>query len=176
LSAGPPASQELQTHDLKGGGQLLAVLALATVVSVAIGVGYALTLLPEIRAKRMQGNQAAAIQTLIRIKTAQTLYRETTDPRSPSTQRYGDLEELESSGHLETGLAGAPRQGYLFEVRPGSDPTRRWWGKASPQFPGKTGQRYYFVDQGGVIYVSEGAFKVPPPAGGVPEGLKPIGQ
>lgn len=176
MPSGPATSEARETHDLKGGGQLLAVLALATIVSVAIGVGYALTLLPEIRAKRMQGNESAAIQTLIRIKTAQTLYRETTDPRSPSTKRYGDLEELEASGNLETGLVGAPRQGYLFEVRPGSDPTRRWWAKAVPQFPGKTGQRYYFVDQGGVIYVSEGDFKVPPPASGLPEGLKPIGQ
>lgn len=169
-------NQERETHDLKGGGQLLAMLALATLVSVAIGVGYALTLLPEIRAKRMQGNEAAAIQTLIRIKTAQTLYREASDPRSPTTKRYGDLEELEAAGNLETGLVGAPRQGYLFEVRPGSDPTRRWWGKASPQFPGKTGQRCYFVDQGGVIYVSEADFSVPPPEDGLPEGLKPIGQ
>lgn len=169
-------SQDRETHDLKGGGQLLAVLAGALVISVAIGVGYALTLLPEIRAKRMHGNERAAIQTLIRIKTAQTLYRETTDPVNPQTKRYGDLEELEASGQLETGLAGGPRQGYLFEVRPGSDPTRRWWGKASPQFPGKTGRRYYFVDQGGVVYVSEGDFAVPPPEGARPDGLTPIGQ
>jgi hypothetical protein len=169
-------SEARETHDLKGGGQFLLVIAGALVISVAVGVGYALTLLPEIRAKRMHGNERAAIQVLIRIKTAQTLYRERTDPTQATTKRYGDLEELEAAGQLETGLAGVPRQGYLFEVRPGSDPTRRWWGKASPQFPGKTGQRYYFVDQSGVVYVSEGDFQVPPPEGKLPAGVKPIGQ
>lgn len=168
-------SEARDSNELEGGGQLLAVLGGALLISVAIGVGYALTLLPEIRQKRMHGNERAAIQTLIRIKTAQSLYREQSDPSQP-IKRYGDLEELEASGHIETGLVGVPRQGYLFEVRPGSDPTRRWWGKASPQYPGKTGRLYYFVDQGGVVYVSEADFPVPPPTEGRPEGLTPIGQ
>lgn len=167
---------ELETPGLKGGGQLLAVLAAALVVSVVIGVGYALTLLPEIREQRMRGNEAAAIQALIRIKTAQTLYRERTDPTQSATKRYGDLEELESSGLLDVGLVGRPKQGYRFEGGPGSDPTRRWWAKASPQFPDKTGTIYYFVDQSGLVYLSATDFVVPPPEAGLPAGLEPIGQ
>ena len=165
---------ERKEPELKGGGQLLAVLGVALVVSVAIGVAYAISVLPEIQAQRRLGNEAAAIQGLIRIKTAQTLYRERAQPGHPS--RYGDLEELEESGHLEIGFVGRPKQGYLFEASPGADPTRRWWAKASPRFPGKTGRRYYFVDQGGLVYVSELDFPLPPPASGLPSGLKPIGQ
>ena len=159
---------------LKGGGQLLAVLGVAFLISIAIGVGYALSVLPEISAQRMVGNEAAAIHNLVQISAAQSLYRETADSNNPL--RFGDLEELEASRLLEVGFVGRAKQGYVFEVKPGADPTRRWWEKASPRFPGKTGRRYYFVDQGGLVYVSEADFALPPPASGLPSGLEPIGQ
>jgi hypothetical protein len=160
--------------ELKGGAQLLAVLGVALLISIAIGVAYAISILPEIRAQRMTGNEASAVESLIRIKTAQTLYRETANPNHPP--RYGDLQELEAARLLDVGFVGRPKQGYVFEAGAGADPTRRWWAKASPQFVGKTGRRYYFVDQTGLISVSEADFPVPPPASGLPPGLQPIGQ
>lgn len=172
--AGPdPTLEAGGSRGLPGAGQLLAVLALASVLSVAAGVGYALTLLPEVRERRIHANEAAAVEGLTQIKTAQTLFRE--GDYLPPPHRYGDLEELEAAGVLTRGYVGQPRNGYLFDVAPGADPARTWWAKASPQFPDRTGRRYFFVNEAGMVYTSESDFLVPP-ARPLPESLKPIGQ
>ena len=156
---------------LAGSGRLLIAAGVGFALCVLVGVGYAVSIMPEIRAQRRIKNEAAAVQSLIRIKTAQTLYRES------AAKRYGSLEELEESRHLDAGHAGGPRLGYVFEAAPGPDPGSSWWAKASPQFPGKTGGRYFYLDQGGMVYESEADFPVPPPAAALPsEKLRPLGQ
>ncbi len=60
---------------------------------------------------------------------------------------------------LAAGLIGNPdpdRMGYNFSLDNPAGSRTQWWGTASPSNPGVTGDRYFFIDQSGLIRWSVG--------------------
>ena len=101
---------------------------------------------------RVVGNEAAAIGALRTISTAQTLFREA-DKDGNNTPDYAEnLVALETEALIDSVLGSGTKQGYIFSiVRSTTDPTAKWSCTADPESPGETGNRYFFVDESGII-------------------------
>jgi hypothetical protein len=130
---------------------------------------------------RQHGNEASAIGALKTICTSQSIFREG-DKDDDGTFNYGDLAALGKANLIDSVLGSGKKQGYVFECHPSTDKEKRefcWWATASPQEPGKTGERYFFTNQAGVIYFSKKPIKITDKikeSCEVPEGLTPVGR
>ena len=125
---------------------------------------------------RALGNEAAAIGALKTINTAQTLFREG-DKEQDGVFDYATLAELSAAQLVDGVLGSGTKQGYKFATEPGKKaPEFLWAATASPLEPGKTGSRWFFTNQAGVIYYStQGPFTIKDDCA-VPEGAKPVGK
>ncbi len=54
-------------------------------------------------------------------------------------------------------FVAAERHGYFFEIVPSAEPKLAWSARAAPLVPGRTGDRWFFVDESGVVRYSVGA-------------------
>jgi hypothetical protein len=90
-------------------------------------------------------NEAAAISSLRTLSTVSEQYRNRNE-RYPS-----DIQELMEEGLIGSELASGEKNGYTFKV---TGSIAVWSCQASPQQPGQTGDRYFFVDQTGVLRLS----------------------
>ncbi len=117
--------------------ELTIVMAIiATVTSMA---------LPNIRLARKTANEISAIASLRTILTVNEQFR------LRFSGYASDLAELQSTRHLDRILGSGRKSGYRFSYQ-----ARRhtWSCSADPVNPGVTGDRHFFVDQSGVIYVN----------------------
>ncbi|MDF1664024.1 MAG: hypothetical protein P1V97_19805, partial [Planctomycetota bacterium] len=89
------------------------------------------------------------------LNTSQTLYLE----KNPKRE-YGSLKDLGTQNFIDSALASGIKQEYQFEVGLGQDPKASYWVKASPTIPGKSGTRYFFMNQSGIIYYSLKDFQI----------------
>jgi hypothetical protein len=95
------------------------------------------------------GNEATTIGCLRTLTTAQAIFRE----RSGPSPRYaGSLAALQGARYIDAILGSGTRQGYTFAVLQADALT--WSAVASPIRSGRTGDRWFFVDQTGVIRFS----------------------
>ncbi len=53
---------------------------------------------------------------------------------------------------IDSVLGSGTKQGYFFQVEPGTDTEFFWWAVAHPTKPGTTGDRVFFTNQKGVIF------------------------
>jgi hypothetical protein len=117
------------------------------------------------------GNETLAIGTLKTIGTCQALCRERN-----GTTYAGSVEELVKLRLLDAHVGSRVHNGYVFRVtRSQRFPGDRWTAVANPKVPGKTGQRYFFTNQDGVVLYAVTGPATPgddcvPPAGFVPTG------
>ncbi|MGH7298490.1 MAG: hypothetical protein ACRELB_26355, partial [Polyangiaceae bacterium] len=105
-----------------------------------------------------QKNEDAAIALLKRIAKAQELFRdEDRDGNGISdyTEKLGDLSlaGLTLSGKMK-GSNQAIVDGYTFRVLR-ADPLH-WAGDARPERPGRTGDRFFYIDETGIIRAERG--------------------
>lgn len=118
-------------------------------------------------------NDSAAIGSLRTINASQAVFLE----RSP-LKRYGSLEELGEDHYIDNILREGFKRGYVFQVAQRTvDGVHQYWVKACPEFPGETGDRFFFTNEKGVIYETEryfepGFYKI----GEIPEELHRVGQ
>jgi len=115
---------------------------------------------------RMQANEANALGSLRAITTGQISFQAAAyDPGPGGVGNFGTLAQLFDPDGLGTGgfidevLETGAKQGYNFTVNPvagaiGTPPTFDCNG--DPQVPGQTGNRFFFVDQTGVIRFANG--------------------
>lgn len=136
---------------------MIVVAIIAIIAAIAI---------PSLMRSRMQANEANALGSLRAITTGQISYQSAAySPGFGGVGNFGSLAELEDPDGLGTGgfidatLAGGSKQGYDFDLdttdgAPGAPPTFEC--NADPQVPGQTGNRFFFVDQTGVIRFENG--------------------
>lgn len=116
---------------------MLVVTLLAIIMAIAI---------PSMLQARKHANEGAAIATLRSISTAQERYR-------MRFSSYATLADLVSSGCVDNSFASGQKSGYLFVT---SAPTAYVWSMtASPSSSALSGDRYFLVDDSGVIRFSE---------------------
>jgi prepilin-type N-terminal cleavage/methylation domain-containing protein len=139
--------------------ELLIVVAIILIVA-AIAI-------PNFTRARMAANEAAAVAACKKITTAEVVYS--------TTYGRGFSELLEHLGPpaggapatplaaslLDEILAGGTKHGYVFDYVPvdanGDGIYEAFTLNAGPQSPGITGNRYFFIDQSGVVRQNRGA-------------------
>ena len=109
--------------------------------------------IPNLIEARKGSNEAAAIGALRTLTTAQALYREGDKDKNQVLDYARDLEDLSHVGLIDGILGMGTKQGYLFRIESADD--FRWSASATPQAPGKSGDRSFFVDESGVIRARE---------------------
>ncbi len=122
--------------------ELMIVIAIIAIIA-AIAI-------PNLIEARKGSNEAAAIGALRTLNTAQSLFREGDKDRNGTLDYASNLPMLSSNGNLiDSVLANGTKQGYNFTVVAATQFT--WSAQASPVTPGKSGDRYFFIDESGVI-------------------------
>ena len=119
---------------------LVVVIIIAIVAAIAI---------PNLLASRRAANEASAISSLRTIHSAEATYQATVGANT----NYGDLVALSGAGLIDTvlGAATSLKSGYGFTATAGS---QVYCAEGHPTTPGTTGDRFFAVNQAGVIYQS----------------------
>jgi type II secretory pathway pseudopilin PulG len=129
---------------------IIVVGVVALVSCVCIGVLVAIAV-PNMVSARKAGNEIAAVGALRTIATAQAVFREGDKDQNGKLDYAGSLKALGDAQLVDGVLASGTKQGYLFKVRTGKDPLFDWSANADPAVPKTTGDRWFFIDQSGVI-------------------------
>ena len=118
------------------------------IVLTIIGIIAAITV-PNFLKSKAAINETSAIKTLTNIATSQFSYAST-----KGGGKYAkDLEELHAAGLIDFSVDAETKDGYTFVVS--STGTRHaFTATASPTTSGFTGNRYFFVDESGVLRFS----------------------
>ena len=119
--------------------ELLIVLAIIAIVA-AIAI-------PNLVQSKAAANEATAISYIRSWTTAQELYH-------IRHGVYADADEQLMNEGLIDGRGDADYHGYTFNLDNPSGSQYNWWGTATPESPGVTGSRWFYVDQSGVIRYS----------------------
>ena len=115
---------------------MIVVAIIAIIAAIAI---------PSLLNARKAGNEASAISSLRTMSTVNEQYR-------TRFQSYGgSLGDLNTEGYIDSVLSSGTKSGYDFLY---TGATNTWSCTADPDTPGTTGDRYFFVDESGVIRFS----------------------
>ncbi len=116
---------------------MIVVAIIAIIAAIAI---------PSLLNARKAGNEASAISSLRTLTTVNEQYR-------TRFQSYAStLAVLNTEGYIDNVLSSGTKSGYTFVYTLASVNT--WNCTGDPATPGTTGDRYFFVDQSGVIRFS----------------------
>lgn len=120
---------------------MIAVAILSVLVMLAI---------PNFLRTRMVSNETAALASLKTIYNACQLYYANNSDTYPST-----LEDMSTSNppYIDSVLAGGRKQGYLFVYS--SADADHFTVNANPISPGRTGERYFYMNEAGTIHSSQ---------------------
>ena len=140
------------------GFSLIELLVVVTIILIISAIA-----LPNLMRSRMSANEASAVGTLRALNTACTNYSTTwgvgfpvglanLGPAKPATAVAADLVDSVVAGGTKSGYAltyvsGAPVNGKILT----------YTINANPVVPGKSGGRYFFTDQTGVIRQNSGS-------------------
>jgi len=112
---------------------MIVVAIIAIIAAIAI---------PSLLNARKAGNEASAISSLRTMTTVNEQYR-------TRFGAYADaLATLNTEGYIDNVLSTGAKSGYTFGYTGGAN---TWSCTADPTDPTVTGDRYFFVDQSGVI-------------------------
>jgi prepilin-type N-terminal cleavage/methylation domain-containing protein len=117
---------------------MIVVAIIAIIAAIAI---------PSLLNARKAGNEASAISSLRTLTTVNEQYR-------TRFQLYTDsLANLSTAGYIDSVLGAGAKSGYTFVYAGGGGPppVNTWTCTADPTDAGVTGDRFFFVDQSGVI-------------------------
>jgi prepilin-type N-terminal cleavage/methylation domain-containing protein len=130
------------------GFTLLELMLVVTVIGIVAAMA-----LPGFANARKHANEASAISSLRTFSSAETQYR-------TRFGLYAAVPELASGGFVDDSFSDGERSGYRFISSAGpSDVT--WAITAQPVSPGVSGNRWFRVDESGVIRVKDGAAPSP---------------
>jgi prepilin-type N-terminal cleavage/methylation domain-containing protein len=119
---------------------MIVVAIIAIIAAIAI---------PSLLNARKAGNEASAISSCRTLTTVNEQYR-------TRFQAYaGSLANLSATNYIDNVLGAGAKSGYSFTYVGG---VNTWSCNSNPTTPGTTGDRYFFVNQTGVIrFKSTGA-------------------
>ncbi len=132
------------------GFTLVELMIVIAIISVLVSIA-----VPNLLEARIRANETAAVGALRTLITAQTLFREADKDLDGINDYATNLTELgpNTGRYIDEVLASGTKQGYFFQILPGAG-GYTWSATADPQLPGKSGSRYFFVDETGVIRFS----------------------
>lgn len=134
----------------KKGFTLIELMIVIAIIAIIAAIA-----IPNLIEARKHGNEAAAIGALKTITTAQSLFREG-DKEQDLNFDYGNLAELSGTQLVDGVLGSGTKQGYQFEVDYGSTTSEfLWFAVANPAVPTTTGDRYFCVNQAGVVFYTQ---------------------
>lgn len=119
---------------------MLVVAVIAIVAALAI---------PSLVQGRKSANEGSTVSALRTLTTAQLWYRR-------RFEVYGTLPDLVAAGCVDESWGDLLRSGYVFDLAVSPDGVS-WAAVAEPQTPGVTGDRFFYVDDSGVIRYRDGA-------------------
>ena len=114
---------------------MIVVAIIAIIAAIAI---------PNLIIARKIANESSAIASMRTLSTVSEQYRNRFDTYPVTTP----LATLETTGYVDSNLGGGSKSGYDF-VFVGT--VTSWTCMAAPTTPTSTGDRYFFVDESGVI-------------------------
>ena len=125
--------------------ELMIVIAIiAVIASIAI---------PNLIEARKGANEAAAIASLRTLHAAEEMYRDQDKDQDGRLNFAVDLDTLRTTNALiDQVLATGTKQGYLYRVVSANE--FFFEATATPVAPGKSGDRYFYIDDTGVIRFS----------------------
>ena len=122
----------------KQGFTLIELMTVVAIIAIIAAIA-----IPSLLNARKAGNEASAISSLRTLTTVNEQYR-------TRFQAYTDaLATLNTEGYIDSVLAGGTKSGYTFGYT--AVDANRWNCTADPTTAGTTGDRFFFVDQSGVI-------------------------
>jgi len=107
--------------------------------------------IPNLFEARKSGNESSAIQTLRTVCTSQTMFREYDKDRDGISNFATDVAQLRAAGLVDPNVGTGTKNGYAFVMQPVLDSEFQWVMTAVPVAPGNSGDRYFYVDETGVI-------------------------
>jgi type IV pilus assembly protein PilA len=166
-------TQIAAAYELSAAAIAVAVVVIGLTAVATLGVVAAIAI-PGLLRARMAGNEAAAIGTLRAIMTGQAAFASLCghggyaasleDLRRPGSDASGAFVDLQ--------LDAGTRNGYRFALEPtatpggtaacnGALPVAGYTASAAPLVPGTSGQRFFAIDERGVVFQSR--FPIPGP-------------
>jgi prepilin-type N-terminal cleavage/methylation domain-containing protein len=128
-----------------GGFTLLELLIVIAIIAII-----AVIAIPNIIEARKASNEAAAVANLRQVHVAQEMYRDQDKNHDGRLDFAPDLATLRSTNALlDATLGSGEKQGYRFRVTFADEFS--FTAIASPLSPGKSGDRYFLIDDIGVI-------------------------
>ena len=120
---------------------------------VGLGVAAAIAI-PSLLRSKITGCESTWIASMKTLVTAEEQYKSTS-----GSSVYAALTQLSATSipYVDSVLRGGKKSGYCFRLSVGRPPDERWHATASPTTPGKTGNRFGYVDQEGIIRFRIGA-------------------
>lgn len=145
------------TRDGSAGFTLVELMIVIAIISVLVSIA-----VPNLLEARIRANETAAVSAMRTLITAQTLFRSADKDRDGRGDYATTLTELGPTvgNYIDEVLASGTKQGYVFQILPGAG-AYTWSATATPQLFGKSGNRYFFVDETGVIRFSTNAVAGP---------------
>ena len=124
----------------KQGFTLIELMIVVAIIAIIAAIA-----IPSLLNARKAGNEASAISSLRTLTTVNEQYR-------TRFQEYsGSLANLSASNYIDSVLGLGTKSGYEFDY---DGDTNTWTCSGDPETPETTGDRYFFVDQTGVIRFS----------------------
>jgi type IV pilus assembly protein PilA len=155
LPAGHMQEERVDVQRKRGGATLTKTIQgrsgftlIELMIVVAIIAIIAAVAIPSLLAARKAASESAAISALRTVSTAQARYR-------LRFGTYTTLATLTASAVIDDSFADAQRNGYVF-TEPAAPTPYMWTLAAAPVVPAVTGDRFFFVDESGVIRNREG--------------------
>ena len=130
---------------------MIVVAIIAIIAAIAI---------PNLLRSRMSANESSAIGAMRTISSSEASFQAAAvNPDDNGVGQYATLAELGDADppYIDEVLAAGTKQGYDFAADPdGDNPTTAYTATADPVTPGRTGNRYFFVDESGVVRFATG--------------------
>lgn len=128
-------------HSAEKGFSLIEILIVVAVIAIIAAIA-----VPSLQSSKKAAYEGAAIAYMRTWTSAQELYY----------QKFGHYADADQQ-LIAQGLIGNPdpdRLGYIFSLDNAAQAQYEWWGRGWPREPKVTGDRYFFIDNSGVIRYS----------------------
>ena len=128
-----------------------------TLVEIMVVVGIIVVLatlaIPNVMRARINSNEAAAVANLRSLYNVLQLYYMSNDNEYPSVLS-SLIPPSSNPGYIDPELANGSKLGYLYSYNYIDEDS--FYINANPRSPGKTGKRYFYIDEIGVVLGDSG--------------------